>query len=174
MTPRLFFWGEGESQMLSTKTQQHSALDFVAFVPRSKNSVSSLLSLWKLEINRIDFINAVGKRGGWKNICFIREVEQAVICVALTAVFMINVAHGKEVNDEEKGPRTEPWGTPVVTDWLETKSWSWTNWEQPETSDLKQSRAVWQMVICLWRRMEWKIKGWGWRLKQSLLPWEAR
>lgn len=30
--------------------------------------------------------------------------------------FVENIAKGKEIDDEKRGPRTEPWGTPEVTE----------------------------------------------------------
>lgn len=33
----------------------------------------------------------------------------------MDAVFLQDTAKGKVVYDKKKGPRTEPWGTPVLT-----------------------------------------------------------
>ena len=57
---------------------------------------------------------------------------------------------------KRRGPRTEPWGTPVVTgEGSEEKDLSWINWVRSVRYEWNQRRGVWVMPIeeSLWRRV---------------------
>ena len=74
MTPRLLTCREGETEELSMEREKLLTLERVVFVPKRRNSVSSLFSLKMFEVNQ-EFmldkqeIRVRVRKGVWNLIC---------------------------------------------------------------------------------------------------------